>query len=166
MVKMGGFALTPLTKPCRHVTPSGRLLCKGCKGKRGLLEPSFSHPEKPSSSRQKRVFLRFDPIGKNGGVCPYTPYKTVSTRRPPLPRPPTAVVSRRLRHFAPNAPWPFYIVAKRQKARRRWGEAWMVLWGGGFLCALRGICFRSAASAPFHTPPFVPPARNHETDKG
>ena len=54
--------------------------CKGCKGKRGLRKPSSSHPEKPSSSRQKRVFLRFDPIGKNGGFCPYTPYKAVSTR--------------------------------------------------------------------------------------
>ena len=56
--------------------------CKGCKGKRGLRKPSSSHPEKPSSSRQKRVFLRSDPIGKNGGFCPYTPYKTVSTHHP------------------------------------------------------------------------------------
>ena len=31
--------------------------CKVCKGKRGPLEPSFSHPKKPSSLRQKRVFI-------------------------------------------------------------------------------------------------------------
>ena len=30
--------------------------CKGCKGKRGPPGPSCSHPENPSSSRQKRVF--------------------------------------------------------------------------------------------------------------
>ena len=49
--------------------------CKGCKGKRGPQEPSCSNPKKLSSSRQKRVFLRFDPIDKNGGFSLYTPYK-------------------------------------------------------------------------------------------
>ena len=128
--------------------------CKGCKGKRGLRKPSSSHPEKPSSSRQKRVFLRSDPIGKNGGFCPYTPYKTVSTRRPPPP-PPTD-----RRSFAPFTPLrakrALAFLHRRERQNARWGEAWMVLWGGGFLCALRGICFRSAASAPFD-PPFRPP---------
>ena len=49
--------------------------CKGCKGKRGPPEPSCSNPKKLSSSRQKRVFLRFDPIDKNGGFSLYTLYK-------------------------------------------------------------------------------------------
>ena len=59
--------------------------CKGCKGKRGPPGPSCSHPENPSSSRQKRVFLRSDPIGKNGGLSLNTLNKTVSTRRGPKP---------------------------------------------------------------------------------
>ena len=41
---------------CRQVCRPPKKACKGCKGKRGPLEPSFSHPEKPSSSRQKTVF--------------------------------------------------------------------------------------------------------------
>jgi hypothetical protein len=54
--------------------------CKGCKGKRGPPEPSCSNPKKLSSSRQKRVFLRFDPIGQKGGLS----LNTLNTNRPTI----------------------------------------------------------------------------------
>ena len=59
----------------RHCRTHGSV--KGVKGKRALLGPPAPTPKKPSNSRQKRVFLRFDPIDKNGGFCLNTLNKTL-----------------------------------------------------------------------------------------
>ena len=92
----------------------------------GLPEPSLSHPEKPSSSRQKEVFLRSDPIDKNGGLSLYTPYKTVST-------PPPSPTDRR--SFAPFTPLrakrALAFLHRREEAKRAMGRGVDGFVGGG-----------------------------------
>ena len=72
---MGVFPFTPFTNTYAYAWTHYCICVKGVKAKRGPPEPSCSNPKKLSSSRQKRVFLRFDPIDKNGGFSLYTLYK-------------------------------------------------------------------------------------------
>ena len=76
---MGGFAFTPLTKPCRHITPSGRRV-KGVRANEAFRSPPSPTQKNPPVRDKKEFFLRSDPIGKKGGLSPYTPYK-----QPPPP---------------------------------------------------------------------------------
>ena len=70
---MGGVPLKPLTNTYAYAWTHFCICVKGVKANGALQGPPA--PTQKNSSRQKRVFLRFDSIDKNGGFSLYTLYK-------------------------------------------------------------------------------------------
>ena len=61
---MGGFPFTPFTNTYAYAWTHFCICVKGVKANGALQSPPAPTPK--NSSRQKRVFLRFDSIDKNG----------------------------------------------------------------------------------------------------